>query len=120
MHTPSASSSGARFTAAEHIRRRADFKEAYDHGRRVHGRVMTVFIRPNGLSHGRLGVAATRKIGNAVVRNRAKRLAREMFRRNKVSAGLDIVVIPRREMLDADFGSLEADYRAILRRAAPR
>ena len=76
---------------------------------------MTVFVVPNGGSVARLGVAATRKLGPANDRNRAKRLAREMFRRNKPVEGLDVVVVPRREMLDALFTSLEADYRTALR-----
>jgi ribonuclease P protein component len=84
---------------------------------------MTVFVLPNGGATARLGVAATRKIGSAPDRNRAKRLAREVFRRHKVAAGLDIVVVPRREMLDAPFDSLEADYHNTVercRRARPR
>ena len=75
---------------------------------------MTLFIVPNGGSRSRFGVAATRKLGPAIERNRAKRLAREVFRRNKIAAGLDIVIVPRREMLDASFLSLEADYRDLL------
>ena len=75
---------------------------------------MTVFVVPNGGPVARLGVAATRKLGPATDRNRAKRLAREVFRRNKPVEGLDVVVVPRREMLDALFTSLEADYRAAL------
>jgi ribonuclease P protein component len=82
---------------------------------------MTVFLLANGRPGPRLGVAATRKMGNAVERNRAKRLAREIFRRHKLTAGYDIVIVPRREMLDAPFASLEADYdRALERRDSPR
>src|SRR6187549_4074879 len=77
---------------------------------------MTLFIVPNGGARTRFGVAASRKLGQAVERNRAKRLAREVFRRNKIAAGLDIVIVPRREMLDASFLSLEADYRDLLSR----
>jgi len=77
---------------------------------------MTVFVAPNGGTAPRFGVAATRKLGSAVERNRAKRLARELFRRHKLAAGLDIIVVPRREMLDAPFASLEADYLAALDR----
>ena len=78
---------------------------------------MTVFVLPNDGAAARLGVAATRKIGSSVDRNRAKRLAREVFRRHKIAAGLDIVIVPRREMLDAPFASLEADYHAALERS---
>src|SRR6266496_2014945 len=77
---------------------------------------MTVFVASNTSGRPRFGVAATRKLGSAVERNRAKRLARELFRRNKVAAGIDIVIVPRREMLDAPFGTLEADYLAALER----
>jgi len=105
---------GERFVPSEHVRRRADFERAYSSGSRIQARFMTVFVVPNGGPAARLGVAATRKLGPATDRNRAKRLAREVFRRNKPTEGLDVVVVPRREMLDALFTSLEADYRAAL------
>ena len=102
--------------AAERIRRRSDFERVYKEGVRIHGRFMTVFLLPNGLPHPRLGVAATRKLGSAVTRNRAKRLAREIFRRHKMPASHDVVIVPRREMVDAPFPSLEADFTASLER----
>ena len=98
----------------ERVRRRPDFERAYSNGLRIHARFMTLFVVANGGTATRLGVAATRKLGSAVVRNRAKRLAREVFRRHKTGAGLDIVIVPRREMLDASFASLEADYTSAL------
>jgi len=65
---------------------------------------------------GRLGIAATKKLGGAVRRNRAKRLIREIFRRNNIAAGFDIVVVPKRELLDASLTALEADYRQNIER----
>lgn len=109
-----------RFSHREHIRSRRDFQRAYTSGRRVGGRFMTVFVLATRLDVGRLGIAATRKLGDAVRRNRAKRLVRELYRRNKAAAGLDLVVIPRREMFDADYGSLEAEFSKLLRRASGR
>ena len=103
--------------AAARLRRRREFERVYNGGTRAHGRFMTVFALPNGGPETRLGVAATRKIGSSVDRNRAKRLARELFRRRTIAAGFDVVVVPRREMLDAPFTSLEADYDVALDRA---
>jgi ribonuclease P protein component len=102
--------------ASERVRRRPEFERIYNQGVRINGRFMTVFVLPNSSGRPRFGVAATRKLGSAVERNRAKRLSREMFRRHKLAAGLDIVIVPRREMLDAPFSSLEADYLAVLDR----
>jgi ribonuclease P protein component len=107
----------ARFSAAEHIRQRADFELAYDTGAKVTGRFMTLFARANDQTQARLGIAATRKIGGAVVRNRAKRVVRALFRHHKPSTGLDIVVIPRREFLNASYPSLEREFAALVERA---
>ena len=104
------------FRPAEHIRRRADFEQAYKTGARVHGRFMTVFARVTSEPVARLGIAATRKIGGAVVRNRAKRRVRELFQQQKPAAGLDVVVVPRREFLDAPFDSLQREFSALLER----
>jgi ribonuclease P protein component len=84
---------------------------------------MTVLLRPNQLQVARLGVVASKKLGGAVQRNRAKRLVRDIFRRHKrepAVTGHDVVVIPRRELLDAAIAALEADYQAVLRRAIRR
>jgi ribonuclease P protein component len=77
---------------------------------------MTVMALGNSLGYSRLGIAATRKMGSAAVRNRAKRLVRELFRQVDVPAGLDIVVIPRSDMVDAEFRTVESEFRYVLRR----
>lgn len=88
----------------------------YEHGVRLHGRYSTLFLLPNGLPSGRLGIAATKKLGGAVQRNRAKRLIREIFRRNKLAPGFDVVVVPRRDLLDASLTALESEYCSIVKR----
>jgi len=107
---------GQKLTVARRIQRRTEYKRIYGKGERIHGHFMTVFILPTDKSASRLGVAATRKLGTAVQRNRAKRLARELFRGHKNTSIYDVVVVPRREMLNAPFSKLKADYCSLLRR----
>ena len=105
-----------KFRPHERIRRRVEYQQVYQRGVRTHSRFSTVFLLPNDLGIGRLGIAATRKFGGAVDRNRAKRLIREVFRRNKIAKGFDVVVIPKRDLLGASLTALETDYRTILER----
>ena len=105
------------FPPARRIRHRPEFLKVYEHGERVRARLMTVMALQNTLGYSRLGIAATRKMGGAVVRNRAKRLVRELFRHADVPPGLDIVVIPRLDMLDADIRAVESEFRNALQRA---
>jgi ribonuclease P protein component len=104
----------------ERVRRRPEFLQAYEHGRRHHARFMTVFAREREQSASRLGVSATRKFGPAVVRNRAKRRARELFRHHKPMPGVDLVIIPRRGFDSVAFEDLLVDYLAALRRLRVR
>jgi ribonuclease P protein component len=106
----------------ERIRRRPEFKQVHDRGIRIPGRLMTALLLANGLTHDRLGIIASRRIGGAVQRNKAKRLIREVFRLNKrtTGTGSDIVIIPRVELVEAQFSSIEADYRSILQRHGKR
>jgi ribonuclease P protein component len=59
-------------------------------------------------------------MGAAVERNRAKRLVRELFRHHKPAAALDVVVVPRREMLDAPYDRVETEFVSLLNRRAAR
>ncbi|HXH05730.1 MAG TPA: ribonuclease P protein component [Vicinamibacterales bacterium] len=107
-----------RLRPSERLRRRREFEQARREGLQVRGRHLTLVLRPNGLEHARLGIVASRRLGGAVRRNRAKRLVRELFRHNKTAtaAGLDIVVVAHPTLLDAGFAAIEADYRSALAR----
>jgi ribonuclease P protein component len=105
------------------LRKRAEFTEVQAHGRRVSTKFLTVLSQPNAQGRDRLGLIASRKLGGAVMRNRAKRRLRELFRAQQPAASLpvihasfDIVIIPRREVASVAFPVLQADFATALRR----
>jgi len=106
------------FGPSRRIRRRPECLRVYDGGQRLRLRLMTVMLLPGPGEKSRLGVAATKKLGGAVIRNRARRIIRDVFRRADVPAGLDVVVIPRPELLEAEYATVESEFRYALRRAS--
>ena len=90
------------------ITRRAEYTACYDGGERRHTKYFVVFARESGTAgNGRLGLAVTKKCGNAVARNRIKRVLRSFFRLHQHEMPpMDIVVTPKRH-LRADKFSLE-------------
>jgi len=107
---------GQRFRREDRILRRQDYQAVYERGTRLSGSLMTVFFLSNSLGRTRLGIAATRKIGSAVVRNRARRRVRDLFRTERPAGSDDIVVIPRGELAEAPAPRLLAEFRGILKR----
>jgi ribonuclease P protein component len=87
-----------RFRPREHLRRGADFRRVYERRRSVSNEWLIVYACENGLDYLRLGLSVSRKVGNAVRRNRLRRLYREGFRlsRHQMPSGMDLVLIPRR------------------------
>ena len=105
------------------LRARGEFTLVQKQGRRVATTYMTVLALPNSLDSDRLGIIASRRLGGAVTRNLAKRRLREIFRQHHpdtaVARGLralDLVVIPRRELVTASFALVASDFLGALGR----
>ena len=78
------------------LKRTVDFQRVQRTGRRIHGRHLIVVVLQNGLGHPRFGLAVSRRVGTAVIRNRVKRWLREAVRRERGAvAGYDVVLISR-------------------------
>ena len=88
----------SRITKEMRLRRRADFVTVQQHGHKLHARHVLGLARKRKDPElvGRLGITVTKKVGNAVVRNRIKRLLREWMRLHGwVPPGWDIVVVAK-------------------------
>lgn len=113
-----------RMTKSMRLRRRDEFVRVQSTGRKVHGKhfVALVASSPTPSPTGRVGLTVTKRIGNAVTRNRIKRSAREWLRRHGwVPAGQDVVFIAKETAAAHDGAELGADLgRLTSRLAAPR
>jgi len=107
-----------------YLRGSNDFQKVYQRGKRYDGVLMTAFVLPNNLSHNRLGVTASRKaLGNAVQRNRAKRLLKETFRlRESLLSGLlqkyDWVINAKRRLPSLKVTAAIEEFENVVSRVA--
>lgn len=96
-HGPPRSPLRNRFPRERRITHRSDFDRILKHGARMVDSRLTLWALSNGTATTRLGLIVGRKHGNAVQRNRIKRVVREAFRlsQHELPAGLDLVCAPR-------------------------
>ncbi|HSB64805.1 MAG TPA: ribonuclease P protein component [Thermoanaerobaculia bacterium] len=117
----SLSPKGEAFPRSSRVRARRDFRAAYENGVKHHGRLVAVFAKPRAEGGLRLGLTATRKAGGAVVRNRARRRVREIFRRWAATAAhvdVDLVVNISERATRSPFAALSSEVTALFSRAA--
>lgn len=112
-----------RYTHQQHLRSAADFSEVRASGKRWEcGFFYAHFLdnpdtRPAGR---RLGVIASRRVGNAVQRNRAKRLLRELFRNQQsmLPENCDLLLVARPSIRRANYQRLEEPFQIFLKKLA--
>jgi len=106
------------FSKSARIKKKKDFERVFESRRRRKGSLASYYSCPNGLERSRLGLSIGRKYGNAVARNRAKRIIREAFRLQSLTLpkGLDIVVIPYTGTPPLQLGEFEKELVYIFSR----
>ena len=101
----------------QRLRQRRDFLRCYRQGRKRHGRLASLHFHANQEEDVRLGITASRKVGNAVLRHRAKRRVREIFRRfdgRPLLPAVDIVVHLWPGAGKAEFMTLSTEIERLL------
>lgn len=109
-----------RLRAADRLRRASDFQRVFRNGVRVDGRLMSLVVVRGAATRARVGLAAGRRVGGAVERNRAKRLVRETFRTSLRSMTIDIVVLPKAGVCVVKQPEVAAEYARLLTRVRRR
>ena len=96
-----------------HIFRRLYSTQGFANG------MLVLYARPNRLGVNRVGITTGKKLGHAVVRNRARRRLREVYRLNEqlFKPGYDIVVVARHRCVTADFQKLTKGYLSLAEKA---
>ncbi len=106
------------FKKEERISKRAEFINLNLHRNRYYTKNFTVILKQNRRDVTRLGITASKRVGNSVKRNRIKRLIREFFRLNKqqIPEGYDIMIIALRESNKLNFFKVQEELGELLLR----
>jgi ribonuclease P protein component len=99
-----------RLTKPEH------FALVYDEGVTQKNRYLVLKARPNQLEFSRYGISVSKRIGNAVIRNRVKRILREILRLSPLNPGWDIILIARSPAVKTDYRQLNQSVNDLLSR----
>ena len=100
------------------LKKNHEFRRMYQKGASAVSGQMVMYCRKNRLGHNRLGITASVKLGHAVVRNRARRRLREVYRINadKLSQGWDIILVARGKTTTASWKELNDSFFRLCRK----
>jgi ribonuclease P protein component len=101
------------------LRDDCDVRRVFEQGQSWAHRCLVLVARPNGLRYSRVGVTASKRVGNAIARNRGKRLLREAARSlyQRLQSGWDIMLVARTSILKLKEQEVEDALRSLLTEA---
>lgn len=95
---------------SESLKKNNDFQYVYKNGKSYANKYLVMYVLKNNMEKNRLGISASKKVGNSVVRHRFTRLVRESYRLHEsiFNSGLDIVVVARKSAASLGYFEIES------------
>lgn len=100
------------------IKKNKEFQEVFQKGKSFANRQFIVYVlKKTDQPHFRIGLSVSKKIGNAITRNRIKRYIRQSFLelKEQIHSGSDYVIIARKPTVDMDFHEVKKSLTHVLK-----
>ena len=107
------------FKRTQGLKKDSDFRKVYKHGKSFANRNLVMYILDNKSDSTRVGISVSKKVGNAINRNKIRRRIKESYRLNidaNVKYGYDIVFIARVAIKEADYKDIEKSMTHLIRK----
>lgn len=107
------------FNNTKGIKKDYEFRKVYKHGKSFANKYLVVYILKNKTDQTRIGISISKKVGNAITRNRIRRRMKEIYRLKideNIKKGYDLVFISRVAAKDANYKDIEKSMYSLVRK----
>lgn len=108
------------FKKTKGLKKDSDFRKVYKHGKSFANKYLVMYILENKSDSSRVGISVSKKVGNAITRNKIRRRIKESYRLNideNVKGGFDIVFIARIASKDSEYKDVEKSVKYLAKKA---
>ncbi|MEJ6951942.1 ribonuclease P protein component [Natronospora cellulosivora (SeqCode)] len=100
------------------LKKNSEFRRVYTRGKSIATRNLVLYFFPNKTNSSKLGLSISKKIGNAVTRNKLRRRIKEIVRLKKnIKNGYDFIFIARKPIVRLEYSDIEKDVNNLIKRA---
>ena len=108
------------FNNTKGLKKDSDFRKVYKHGKSFANRYLVMYILENKSDSSRIGISVSKKVGNAITRNKIRRRIKEAYRLNideNVKNGYDIIFIARVSCNEAEYKDIDKDINHLVKKS---